>query len=153
MQINETISIIFVSTVNSLQGNKQRQGPTLSVRFTEVSVKRESTVLLLLLLRIYSQLQPNIPWYSYINNLANCFLFVYWVRSIVFKPMIGLFTKVPKDFDSLGLSNCFRNILMPLVSNLRSALPAQPPMETFATPSCLRHIIIIYNIAERNRAL
>ena len=29
----------------SNKGNKQRQGPTLSVRFTEVSVKRESTVL------------------------------------------------------------------------------------------------------------
>ena len=26
------------------KGNKQRQGPTLGVRFTEVSVKRESTV-------------------------------------------------------------------------------------------------------------
>ena len=30
----------------SNKGNKQRQGPTLGVRFTEVSVKRESTVLL-----------------------------------------------------------------------------------------------------------
>ena len=29
----------------SNKGNKQRQGPTLSVRFTEVSVKRELTVL------------------------------------------------------------------------------------------------------------
>ena len=28
----------------SNKGNKQRQGPTLGVRFTEVSVKRESTV-------------------------------------------------------------------------------------------------------------
>ena len=28
----------------SHKGNKQRQGPTLGVRFTEVSVKRESTV-------------------------------------------------------------------------------------------------------------
>ena len=29
----------------SNKGNKQRQGPTLGVRFTEVSVKRELTVL------------------------------------------------------------------------------------------------------------
>ena len=28
----------------SNKGSKERQGPTLSVRFTEVSVKRESTV-------------------------------------------------------------------------------------------------------------
>ena len=28
----------------SNKGNKQRQGPTLSVHFTEVSIKRESTV-------------------------------------------------------------------------------------------------------------
>ena len=28
----------------SNKGNKKRQGPTLGVRFTEVSVKRESTV-------------------------------------------------------------------------------------------------------------
>ena len=28
----------------SKKGNKQRQGPTLGVRFTEVSVKRESTI-------------------------------------------------------------------------------------------------------------
>ena len=29
----------------SNKGTKQRQGPTLGVRFTEVSVKRESTVM------------------------------------------------------------------------------------------------------------
>ena len=31
----------------SNKGNKQRQGPALGVRFTEVSVKRESTVLVI----------------------------------------------------------------------------------------------------------
>ena len=30
----------------SNKGSKERQGPTLSVRFTEVSVEREKTVLL-----------------------------------------------------------------------------------------------------------
>ena len=37
----------------SNKGNKQRQGPTLGVRFTEVSVKRESTVLSFLLLSFF----------------------------------------------------------------------------------------------------
>jgi len=32
----------------SNKGSKERQGPTLSVRFTEVSVKRESTVNILI---------------------------------------------------------------------------------------------------------
>ena len=32
----------------STKGSKQRQGPTLGVHFTEVSVKRESTVIILL---------------------------------------------------------------------------------------------------------
>ena len=34
----------YPSYKESNKGNKQRQGPTLGVRFTEVSVKRESTV-------------------------------------------------------------------------------------------------------------
>ena len=37
----------------SNKGSKERQGPTLGVRFTEVSVKRESTVLLKILASIY----------------------------------------------------------------------------------------------------
>ena len=106
-----------------------------------------SFLLLLLLLRIYSQLQPIIPWYIYINNLANWFLFVYYnqIRSIVFKPMIGLFAKVPKDFDSLRLSNCFRNILMPLVSHLRSVLSAQSPMENSCNTIMSTLYYIIFN--------
>ena len=37
---------ICPSYKESNKGNNQRQGPTIGVRFTEVSVKRESTVAL-----------------------------------------------------------------------------------------------------------
>ena len=38
----------------SNKGSKERQGPTLGVRFTEVSVKRESTVSLIISFTISS---------------------------------------------------------------------------------------------------
>ena len=39
----------------SNKGSKERQGPTLGVRFTEVSVKRELTVFVLGLTEVYTR--------------------------------------------------------------------------------------------------
>ena len=80
------------------------------------------------------QFHPSIYWYTYVNNLANCLLFVHYnqVRSIVFKLVISLYAKIPKDFDFLWLSNSSRDVLIVyrvLVSNFQSAqIPSYLPL-------------------------
>ena len=64
----------------SNKGSKERQGPTLCVRFTEVSVKREPTV--------YRKAPPQGPtpypftsillWFNFILGL-NFIFFCFWV--------------------------------------------------------------------------
>ena len=44
----------------SNRGRKERQGPTLGVRFTEVSVKRESTVIIITVISCYMGLYRNL---------------------------------------------------------------------------------------------
>ena len=70
------------------------------------------------------------PRYSYINHLANCVLIVY-LRPIMFKLMVTLHAKIPKDLDFHGVSNFSGDMLIPLVNNFQSVLSAQAPMESF----------------------
>ena len=45
--------------------------------------------------------------------------------------MISLYTKIPKNFHFLGLSNFSRDMLIPLACNFQSVLSAQAPMDSF----------------------
>lgn len=51
-----------------------------------------------------------------------------------------MFAKISKDFDSLGLSNFFRNMLIPLASNLHPHFLHSHRWKAFATPSRLSAI-------------
>ena len=76
----------------SNKGSKERQGLTLSVRFTEVSVKRESTV----------------------DHSAYCMLFLYYIKVNITTNINGIFDQKFKDngfiFQSSSFVSANRNI-------------------------------------------
>ena len=76
----------------SNKGSKERQGLALSVRFTEVSVKRESTV----------------------DHSAYCMLFLYYIKVNITTNINGIFDQKFKDngfiFQSSSFVSANRNI-------------------------------------------
>ena len=68
----------------SNKGSKERQGPTLGVLFTEVSVKRESTVfwLFVSVFGMYQKALQYVRWGFSVGRCKDLIFCLFWLKSL-----------------------------------------------------------------------